>query len=210
MAFICWQPWTKFEVRIFALWWKTCLYLNSVILKEHYTSENIVRHKLCHDKHEDVFFLGQRVGFTKYLCFLCLWYFRPNDQHWDDWPICEEIVVGTKNVIKESLVNCDRIILSPLHIILGLMKQFFKALNQDAACFSYTCTELPNEKLQAGLFDATQIRKLINDENFVSHITEIDATAWTSLFFLVKGFLDKKKAGNSQEIIEVMLKAYDL
>lgn len=117
-----------------------------------------------------------------------LWYFRPNDQHWADWPICKQIVMWTKNVIKEPLVNCDHIILSPLHIILGLMKQFFKALDQNAACFSYTCSELPNENQKAGLFDTTQIRKLINDENFVSHITEFDATAWTSLFFSCERF----------------------
>jgi hypothetical protein len=41
------------------------------------------------------------------------------------------MVVGGQNVINEPLVARDRIILPPLHIKLGLMKQFVKALNKD-------------------------------------------------------------------------------
>jgi len=40
------------------------------------------------------------------------------------------MVVGGQNVINELLVTRDRIILPPLHIKLGLMKQFVKALNK--------------------------------------------------------------------------------
>jgi len=40
------------------------------------------------------------------------------------------MVVGGQNVINEPLVARDRIILPPLHIKLGLMKQFVKALNR--------------------------------------------------------------------------------
>ena len=45
--------------------------------------------------------------------------------------------MGDKNIINEPLVNRDRIILAPLHIKLGLMKQFVKALHKDGDCFNY-------------------------------------------------------------------------
>ena len=47
------------------------------------------------------------------------------------------MVVGEENVIREILVERDKIILPPLHIKLGLMKQFVKALDKDGSCFSY-------------------------------------------------------------------------
>jgi hypothetical protein len=159
------------------------------------------------------FLLGQQSGYTKYPCFICLWDSRADDQHWEkkDWPNREELVVGEKNVINEPLVNRDRIILPPLHIKLGLMKQFVKALDQNGACFSYICSEFPglsNEKLKAGIFDGPQIRKLIKDKHFISHMTEIEAAAWSSFVAVVNGFLGKKKASNYQELVEVMLKNF--
>lgn len=192
---------------------------HSVILKEHYTSVKMVLQKLCYDEHKWMicvdfkmvnFLLGQQGGYTKNPCFLCLWDSRDNAQHWvkKDWPIREKLVVGEKNVINEPLVNRDRIILPPLHIKLGLMKQFVKALDRDGTCFSYICSQFPglsNEKLKAGIFDGPQIRKLIKDENFLSHMTEVEAAAWSSFTAVVKGFLGRKKVNNYQELVKAML-----
>ena len=47
------------------------------------------------------------------------------------------MVVGQTNVINEALFSRDKIILPPLHIKLGLMKQFVKALDKDGPCFVY-------------------------------------------------------------------------
>ena len=116
--------------------------------------------------------------------------------------------MGMKNVIHEPLVNRVRIILPPLHIKLGLMKQFVKALHQDSACFSYSCSKFPglsNEKLKAGIFDGPQIRRLIKDGNFVSYMTKIEAAARSSFVAVVKGFMGKNKARNYQELVEIML-----
>jgi len=72
------------------------------------------------------------------------------------------MVVGGQNVINGTLVARDRIILPPLHIKLGLMKQFVKALNEDGLCIEYIAHKLPGrtiEKLKAGIFDGPQIRQ---------------------------------------------------
>jgi hypothetical protein len=65
------------------------------------------------------------------------------------------MVVGGKNVINEPLVAWDRIILPPLHIKLGLMKQFVKALNKDGSCVEHIAHTLPGiamDKLKARKF----------------------------------------------------------
>src|SRR5688572_29912838 len=98
--------------------------------------------------------------------FLCLWESRAKHEHWTrkDWPPRKDMVVGAQNVINESLVARDRIILPPLHIKLGLMKQFVKALNKEGSCFEYIAHKLPGitmEKLKAGIFDGPQIRQLM-------------------------------------------------
>ena len=104
------------------------------------------------------FLLGQQGGYTKHPCFLCYWDSRATDQHWvkKDWPAQEDLAVGDKNIINEPLVNRDCIILPSLHIKLGLMKQFVKALDKDGNCFNYIAKTFPNlsmEKLKAGIFD---------------------------------------------------------
>jgi hypothetical protein len=74
------------------------------------------------------------------------------------------MVVGGQNVINKPLVARDRIILPSLHIKLGLMKQFVKALSKDSSCTEYTAHKLPGlttEKLKAGIFNGPQIRQLM-------------------------------------------------
>jgi hypothetical protein len=109
------------------------------------------------------------------------------------------MVVGGINVINEPLVARDGIILPPLHIKLGLMKQFVKALNKDGSCVEHITHKLPGitmDKLKARSFDDPQIRQLINDPNFIASMNEIESCAWSSFVLVVKNFLGNKKADN--------------
>lgn len=47
----------------------------------------------------------------------------------------DALVVGEKNVIYKLLVPREKIILPPLHINLGRMKQFITALDKNGQCF---------------------------------------------------------------------------
>ena len=77
--------------------------------------------------------------YNKHPCFLCLWDSRAKEHHWlkKDWPVRENMLIGKSNVINKPLVSRERIILPPLHIKLGLMKQFVKALQLDGPTFTY-------------------------------------------------------------------------
>ena len=83
--------------------------------------------------------LDQHSGFTKYPCFLCEWDSRDGINRWikRNWPIRESLTPIYRNILHPALVDRSNVILPPLHIKLGLMKQFVKALNKENACFKH-------------------------------------------------------------------------
>jgi hypothetical protein len=69
-------------------------------------------------------------GYTKYPCFLCMWDSIDDQHHYVKhyWPLREALQPGSHNVLAYPLVSPSKIILPLLHIKLGLMKNFVKAL----------------------------------------------------------------------------------
>ena len=195
---------------------------HSVLLKESYEHIKTVLKLLQYENHEWVicvdlkmvnFLLGQQGGYTKYPCFLCLWDSRARDRHYiqKEWPPRENFSVGEKNIINERLVDPAKIIFPPLHIKLGLMKQFVKALSSDSECFKYLCSVFPGvtlEKLKAGIFDGPQIRTLMKDQGFTQSMTDIEKTAWEAFVLVVKEFLGNKKSENYKELVQSMIESY--
>ena len=114
-----------------------------------------------------------------------------------------------QNAINEGLVSRDKIISSLLHIKSGLMKHFVEALNKEVECFKYICKSFPRlsaEKLEAGVFDGPDIRKLIKDSDFVNSMDDLEKHTWCSFVDVVKKFLGNNRAVSYKELIEKMLK----
>ncbi|KAK5650493.1 hypothetical protein RI129_001522 [Pyrocoelia pectoralis] len=196
---------------------------HSTTLKETYEAVKYVLEKICYEQHHwyicvDLkmvnFLLGQQSGFTKYPCFLCMWDSRDRTHHYiqKDWPERKELVpCRAKNVINNPLVNRDKILFPPLHIKLGLIKQFTKALDKAGGCFVYLCQAFPGltiEKLKAGIFDGPQIRQLIRDPQFEKSMNEVEVEAWKAFVMVVKNFLGNNKAPNYAELVTNMLTAF--
>lgn len=195
---------------------------HSTKVKEEYPVVSLVLDKIKYKEHNWVlcvdlkmvnFLLGQQSGYTKYPCFLCLWDSRAKAEHWKkrDWPSREALIPGKQNVINAPLVSRDRIILPPLHIKLGLIKQYVKALNKDGRCFNYIVKVFPklsNEKIKAGIFDGPQIRKLIDDTNFINHMTDVEKRAWEEFVWVVRNFLGNRKCDGYIKHVEQLLKHY--
>ena len=104
---------------------------HSIQLKESYKTMKILLTKLKYTDHAwklcvDIKVLnmlqGQQSGYTKFPCLLCDWDSR--DRIKRDWPTRESPTLGQKNIINPILVESSKILLPPLHIKLGLMKQF--------------------------------------------------------------------------------------
>ena len=81
--------------------------------------------------------VGSTKGYTKNPCFLCLWDSRAKNEHWirEQWPKRNELTVGEKNILNQSLVSPDKVLLPPLHIKLDLMKDYVKSLDKGGKCF---------------------------------------------------------------------------
>ncbi|GFS88590.1 uncharacterized protein TNCV_1461931 [Trichonephila clavipes] len=128
---------------------------------------------ICGDLKVISMLLGQQSGYTKFPCFLCEWDSRDRKPHCikKTWPIRKALIPGVKNVGRQSLVDPKKILFPPLHIKLGLMKQFVKALDKEGECFKYLCEQFPglsDAKLKEGIFVGPDIRKLLKDETFVT------------------------------------------
>lgn len=184
--------------------------LANVLVKINYSEHNWF---ICGDLKIITLLLGQQSGYTKFPCFLCEWDSRDRNLHWvqKEWPSRNTLNVGEKNVIRPSLVDRDKVLLPPLHIKLGLMKQFVKALSNDGACFKWLCQKFPSlseAKLKEGIFTGPDIRKLISDTEFDNTMNDLERQAWVSFKEVVCKFLGNNKDPDYEEIVRNLLVHY--
>lgn len=195
---------------------------HSVVLKETYDNMTLlltcIRYSehnwlVCGDLKVIGIILGLQGGYTKMPCFLCEFDSRAQAAHWDqkDWPLRQSLTPGSKNIMHDSLLDRSKVLLPPLHIKLGLMKQFVKALDKEGACFRYICQKFPTvtiEKIKAGVFDGPQIRKLMQDGNFEQTMQGLERLAWRGFCEVVTKFLGNIKDPNYATIVKDMLQSF--
>ena len=191
-------------------------------MKETYENMKTILDRIKYSKHEWVIcgnlkvlsmLLGKQCGNTKYLCFLCLWDSRARQDHRvkRKWPSREVFVLGEKNIKNVPLVNREKVLLPPLHIKLGLMKQFIKALDKEGECFKYLCTKFPRltyEKIKASIFDGPQIRQLLKDLAFISTKKKEELNAWKAFSDVVKNIPRSIKSPDFCKLFESLLQAF--
>ena len=95
--------------------------------------------QICGDLKVIALLLGLQQGFTKYCCFISEWDSRARSLHYSrkDWPARKSLEPGIMNVENQSLVELSTILLSSMHLQLGLTKSSVKAMNQEEAAFTY-------------------------------------------------------------------------
>ncbi|KAI6655377.1 hypothetical protein LOD99_2212 [Oopsacas minuta] len=139
------------------------------------------------------FLLGLQAGCTKHACFLCLWNGRADDQHYgkNDWPVREELFPGIHNVIHNALVKPEKVLLPPLHIKLGLVKQFIKSLNPDSDAFKHIRSMFPKVsegKASNGIFVGPPIRRMLVCSEVETKVKVVEKRAWQAFRLVVSGF----------------------
>jgi len=92
---------------------------------------------ICVDLKVITLLLGPQLGYTKFSCFLCQWDSRDKAHHCVKriWPARKILEPGHQNVKHHSLVESLRILLPPLHIKSGLMKNFVKVMDRNGTAF---------------------------------------------------------------------------
>jgi len=95
--------------------------------------------QICGDLEVIALLLGLHKGFTKCCYFICEWDSRAQSLHYSrkDWPARKSLEPGTMNVENQPLVEPSKIFLPFMHLKLGLMKNFVKAMNQEEAVSTY-------------------------------------------------------------------------
>ncbi|XP_017466776.1 PREDICTED: uncharacterized protein LOC108359425 isoform X2 [Rhagoletis zephyria] len=115
------------------------------------------------------------------------------------------------NVKWEPLVDPQKVLMPPLHIKLGLIKQFVKALDKNSSAFKYLqdlFPKLSEAKVTAGIFVGPQIKKIFESEEFPKKLTRVEKAAWMSFMSVVQGFLGNHKAANYVELVESLVENY--
>ncbi|GBN53607.1 hypothetical protein AVEN_167002-1 [Araneus ventricosus] len=95
------------------------------------------------------------------------------------------LIPSVKNVKNEPLVASEKIILPPLHIKLGLMKNFVKAMDCGESGFQYLSLKFPKvseTKIKEVIFVGPQFRQLMKDPVFESKLTKKEAAAGITAF----------------------------
>ena len=93
---------------------------------------------------------------------MCRWNSRDDEQHYvqKNWPARERFIPGRYNVHHFPLVDPAKIYLPPMHIKLGLFKNFVKAMDQDDSGFLHLQEKFPTKtdtKLKGAVYYSTLV-----------------------------------------------------
>ncbi|GBO02165.1 hypothetical protein AVEN_171773-1 [Araneus ventricosus] len=156
---------------------------------------------ICADLKVIAVLVGLQAGYTKFCCFLCQWDSRDRKKHYIKKmsPKRQFLISGVKNEENEPLVASEKLLLPPLHIKFGLMKNFVKVMDCGGSGFQNLCVKFPKvseAKIKEGIFVGPQIRQLMKDLVFESKLTKKEAAAWTSFKELAENFRGNHIAEN--------------
>ena len=135
------------------------------------------------------------------------------DQHYvrHEWPSRPELEPGSHNVLSHPLVEPSKILLPPLHLKLGLMKNFVKALDREDRGFAFLNHKFPRksmDKLKAGIFNGPQIRELIKDASFDDALNPVELSAWLSLKSVIANFLGNHRSTQYQKVVDELMENF--
>jgi len=101
-----------------------------------------------------------------------------------------------------------KILLPPLHIKLGLMKNFVKAMDRTGSAFKHLAEKFPRlseAKMNEWGFVGPHIRKLFRDDMFNHLLQGDEKKAWDAFHLVSADFLGNSRAENYKELIEDVL-----
>ena len=101
--------------------------------------------------------------------------------------------------------------LLPLHIKLGPIKQFVKALDKGGAAFKYLQNlflKLSEVKVKDGLSIGPQVKLILKSDEFLETLSAVEKDAWICFPAVVQGFLENNKEDNYAELVANLVKSY--
>ena len=93
------------------------------------------------------------------------------------WPARKDFTPGSHNVLNSSLIKKSKILLPPLHIKLGLAKQFSKALKPTSRVFRHIRHMFPSiskARVKGDIFVWPQIRRMLTSEDLEEQMPDLE------------------------------------
>ena len=106
-----------------------------------------------------------------------------------------------------STPQWHKILLAPLHVKLGLMKNFVKAMDQSGSAFEYLVEKflrLSEAKIKKGVSLGPHIRKLFRDDMFNKLLQGNENKSWDAFRLVSTNFLGNIRSENYKEFIKDM------
>lgn len=103
--------------------------------------------------------------------------------------------------------------LPSLHITVGFMKIFVKALDREEQAFAYlrnTFPKLSDIKVKEGIFIGPEIWEFMQDLYFHCALSLTEKAAWNAVNSVCTNFLGSHKAENFREIVSEMLQGFQV
>jgi hypothetical protein len=161
---------------------------------------------ICGDLKVTAILMGLHKGYTKFSYFLCKWDSHAISVHYSrkNWHLRKSHTPGTKNAAHQPLVDPCKVLLAPLHIKLGLMKNFVKASDRNRPAFLFLCETFPrlSTEIKARVFIGPQIRQLFRDPQFDLILSDDEKAAWNAFRHVATGFLGNVKVINFRKLVE--------
>jgi len=157
--------------------------------------------------------LGMKLSYTKYCYFLCEWDSQDKKNHYVNklWPKRTSLTPGEENVVSPPLILLEKTYLPPLHIKLGLLKNFVIGMDKTGRGFEYLRNKFPNvsdAKIKEGIFIGPPDQELMQDKQFDEDLNETKRNAWLSFKRICHDFLGNHKAANYQDDVQDRLTSY--
>jgi hypothetical protein len=121
-----------------------------------------------------------------------------------DWLQRNSLKVGEKNVQHPALAGWHNILLPPLHIKLGVMKNFVKPMDRTGSAFKYLAEKFPG--LSEAKIKEEVLRSASSSETLCStaYCRVTRKKAWDAFRLVSTNFLGNFRAENYTELIEDM------
>lgn len=161
------------------------------------TKYNDYKFLICCDLKLVNILCGMGPAQSKESCFLCNFVGSRSgydDHYTSQYQPREPFVAGQKTTLDDrvSLVDQQRIIIPPLHVMMGLYSSFIKCVQNNEFLFEYLESALPcvsKAKHKEGVLTGGDIRKLIDDQTFYNFLNDQESYAWESFCLYTKEFL---------------------
>jgi hypothetical protein len=122
-----------------------------------------------------------------------------------------KLIYRGEGVRSQLLDDKDKILLPPLHIKFGLLRNFVKTMNKQGKCFEYLreiFREISIAELKENIFIGPQNHEIIKYDLFEHLLTITEKSAWLKFRAVCINLLGKVKAENYKELLEDLLRAY--